>query len=132
MTPYKASIVNIGQLLGSPLSGLLANVWGRKKAILLTNTVSGLGWVIVAASFSDVAAISVGRFLSGFGIVTSVIQVIKVQVCKLVTSLRLAAASRSTSARCRRSSVAVSTAPWGRSESGDAIIPTAPDQIETR
>ena len=71
-----ASVVNIGQILGSVVSGYLANIFGRQRTMLIMNTSGIIGWMLIFVSFDSVVAISIGRFLCGFGIITSAIQVI--------------------------------------------------------
>jgi MFS family permease len=74
---FVVSITNIGQMLGSVLGGYLANAIGRKHTILAMNTFGTVGWAVISMSFDYVSIISLGRFLCGFGIVTSTIQVRK-------------------------------------------------------
>ena len=71
-----ASVVNIGQMIGSVVGGYLANIFGRQRTMLIMNTFGIIGWILIFVSFDNVAVISIGRFLCGFGNITSTIQVI--------------------------------------------------------
>lgn len=57
-----------GQLMGSPLLGILSDRWGRKKVILYSLTSTAVGYAITALAMSahSVAGIFAGLFLCGF------------------------------------------------------------------
>jgi MFS family permease len=57
-----------GQLLGSPLLGILSDKWGRKKVILYSLASTAVGYVITALAMSahSVVGIFGGLFLCGF------------------------------------------------------------------
>jgi DHA1 family tetracycline resistance protein-like MFS transporter len=56
-----------GQLIGSPLLGLLSDRWGRKKVILFSLASTAIGYAItaVATTLSSVVGIFLGLFLCG-------------------------------------------------------------------
>ncbi|CAD6505372.1 BgTH12-00863 [Blumeria graminis f. sp. triticale] len=64
---HTTSVSAFFALLGSPLAGFLADVWGRKKVALLANVVFAVGALIQASSFTIVELIF-GRVVVGLEI----------------------------------------------------------------
>ena len=58
--------VSLGGLIGCVISGRLADILGRKKALSVTFSLTTMGWLLVACSFNSVMIFS-GRIIHGIG-----------------------------------------------------------------
>ena len=70
-----ASIVNIGQIFGSIISGSLAGAYGRKKVILLSSIFMIIGWAFIGFSDGSYGLLMTGRLIHGAFFLASVSQV---------------------------------------------------------
>lgn len=70
-----ATMSNGGQMASALGAGYLAGELGRKNALLLILVPNLAGWIMIGLSQSNVTVLIIGRFLQGFGSVSSIVQV---------------------------------------------------------
>ncbi len=70
-----ASVPHLGQMLGAPLAGIIANKIGRKKCLYLFSIPLICGWLALIFAHDSVPLAIVARILQGFGILPSIGQV---------------------------------------------------------
>ncbi|XP_058121179.1 facilitated trehalose transporter Tret1-2 homolog [Anopheles ziemanni] len=63
---WVASLSSIGTPIGCLLSGFVMDNFGRKKALIVTQIPTIIGWIMIASA-SNVGMIYAGRVLTGFG-----------------------------------------------------------------
>lgn len=62
------SILSLGTFLGAIIAGDLADLWGRRITILMGCAIFAGGVVIQIASSGQLAVMTVGRLVAGFGV----------------------------------------------------------------
>lgn len=87
LTPYSlkpcailASLINIGQVVGSVVTGILAGMLGRKVAIVGASLILVVAWGLIGFSNGVYLYLVIGRLLQGFAILSSLMQVYLVEI----------------------------------------------------
>ena len=60
-----ASVVNVSQMLGAVVSGLLAGTVGYRKVIFVSSIFMTVGWAFIGLSDGDFSLIMAGRLIHG-------------------------------------------------------------------
>ena len=70
-----AGCANLAQIFGALFGGFVAGAFGRRNAIVIFSAFVAAGWLFIGFSDGNAPAIIIGRVITGFGIMTSAVQV---------------------------------------------------------
>ena len=77
---FLASLINIGQVVGSVITGIIAGLLGRKVAIVGASLILVIAWGLIGFSNGIYLYLVIGRLLQGFAILSSLMQVYLVEI----------------------------------------------------